>query len=342
MTKYTLETVPNRTIWVEGLVYDESQFDALINASVAYGAASENDVDASITIDFSSSTCTIIFIYGQPVERPPVYSAYYDIPALETALPSMNSTWIGFNELLSSFSQPQTRYNIYFLASLINFYPVFLFIISLCVFYLLKVLFITNICTNITSTGFKSRLSPSHGTRQCYRKPLLISKPRLRRRQARSTRPCPSSTRLCPHSLPSSPSHLVVLPLLTSLLCRRIVSFIPCFSLIRLFLIQKKREGALTKSIYTGLNVVIQWLDPSNDAGAVSALESFTARIQDSAKQHDVLLGYEFMNDAGFFQNTLASYGTESLATLKATARAYDVFDVFQRLQNNGFLLSKT
>jgi len=110
VTKYELETIPNRAIWFEGFTYDSSQFDALIEASVKYAAAAENDHNATITIDFSTSSCTIIFVYGQPVERPEVYSAFYDIPSIATVVKSTISTWIGFDELLSSFNQPGTRY----------------------------------------------------------------------------------------------------------------------------------------------------------------------------------------------------------------------------------------
>ena len=47
------------------------------------------------------------------------------------------------------------------------------------------------------------------------------------------------------------------------------------------------------------------------------------------------------MNDAGSFQDVIASYGAESVERLTAVSRSYDSHQVFQEIQNNGFLLSK-
>ncbi len=49
-----------------------------------------------------------------------------------------------------------------------------------------------------------------------------------------------------------------------------------------------------------------------------------------------------FMNDASRDQNPLASYGSESLARLKGVSKRYDPSQIFQALQNGGFLLSRT
>lgn len=46
-------------------------------------------------------------------------------------------------------------------------------------------------------------------------------------------------------------------------------------------------------------------------------------------------------NDASRDQNPLASYGAANVAKLKAVARKYDPSQVFQKLQNDGFLLWK-
>lgn len=47
------------------------------------------------------------------------------------------------------------------------------------------------------------------------------------------------------------------------------------------------------------------------------------------------------MNDAGYQQNPLASYGAANLNTLKSVSKKYDPKQVFQKLQNTGFLVSK-
>jgi hypothetical protein len=57
--------------------------------------------------------------------------------------------------------------------------------------------------------------------------------------------------------------------------------------------------------------------------------------------ERDIGIPFLYMNDAARDQNPLASYGSESLAKLKAVAKKYDPRHVFQTLQNGGFLLSR-
>ena len=45
------------------------------------------------------------------------------------------------------------------------------------------------------------------------------------------------------------------------------------------------------------------------------------------------------MNDAGYKQKVLKSFGAGNIAKLKRISRLYDPRQVFQKLQNNGFLL---
>lgn len=47
------------------------------------------------------------------------------------------------------------------------------------------------------------------------------------------------------------------------------------------------------------------------------------------------------MGDSSRDQNPLATYGTANLAKLKVAAKKYDPKEIFQTLQQSGFLLSK-
>jgi len=47
------------------------------------------------------------------------------------------------------------------------------------------------------------------------------------------------------------------------------------------------------------------------------------------------------MNDASRDQNPIAGYGAENVAKLKAVSEKYDPTQIFQVLQNDGFLLRK-
>ena len=63
--------------------------------------------------------------------------------------------------------------------------------------------------------------------------------------------------------------------------------------------------------------------------------------MRDAAKQSGGEIRFINMNDANAKQNVLKSYGDESLARLRAVSQAYDRQQVFQKLQSNGYLLSK-
>ncbi|KID89998.1 FAD binding domain-containing protein, partial [Metarhizium majus ARSEF 297] len=85
----------------------------------------------------------------------------------------------------------------------------------------------------------------------------------------------------------------------------------------------------------------ITWEHGVDDEKALAAINSYTKKVEDLAKSRGVYLEGKIMNDANFMQKVLASYGTENLDRMKAVSRRYDPLQVFQKLQNDGFLLSK-
>ncbi|KAI1659729.1 FAD-binding domain-containing protein [Daldinia decipiens] len=83
----------------------------------------------------------------------------------------------------------------------------------------------------------------------------------------------------------------------------------------------------------------ITWTDPTQDRAIWDISQRITERCTDAAKVKDLLLPYIFMNTAGKIQDVLNGYGTENVEHIKATAAKYDPEQVFQTLQNDGFLV---
>lgn len=83
---------------------------------------------------------------------------------------------------------------------------------------------------------------------------------------------------------------------------------------------------------------MITWTDPNHDQEATQRLQSLGQEIDASAQKLGTDLKFHYMNDAGSYQNVLGSYGT--LEAMRSVSRAYDPFQVFQRLQHGGFLLN--
>lgn len=91
----------------------------------------------------------------------------------------------------------------------------------------------------------------------------------------------------------------------------------------------------------SGWTTIVDWEGEENDVLARSVSADTVALYEELATQRGINLEFIFMNDASRDQNPLASYGSESVERLRCIALEYDPEQVFQRLQNGGFLLSR-
>ncbi|KAI2619334.1 FAD-binding domain-containing protein [Hypoxylon sp. NC1633] len=85
----------------------------------------------------------------------------------------------------------------------------------------------------------------------------------------------------------------------------------------------------------------ITWTDPTQDATIWNISQQITQRCTNATKAKGLDLPYLFMNTAGKTQNVLNSYGPANVAYIKSIAAKYDPGQVFQKLQNDGFLIRK-
>ena len=70
-------------------------------------------------------------------------------------------------------------------------------------------------------------------------------------------------------------------------------------------------------------------------------MQSLGKAVVELARANGVYLPNVYQNDANYDQSPLASFPAPNVARLKATSLTYDPDQMFQILQNNGFLLSK-
>ncbi|KAF1973574.1 FAD-binding domain-containing protein [Bimuria novae-zelandiae CBS 107.79] len=89
------------------------------------------------------------------------------------------------------------------------------------------------------------------------------------------------------------------------------------------------------------VGILAMWTDDSLDEIAHDQIRRFLDAVKGVAKRRDAYLELEFLNDASYEQNPLKSYGDESLEFMRKVAAKYNPGSVFQRLQPEGFLLSK-
>ncbi|KAK9775110.1 putative FAD-binding PCMH-type domain-containing protein [Seiridium cardinale] len=84
---------------------------------------------------------------------------------------------------------------------------------------------------------------------------------------------------------------------------------------------------------------VIQWQDDNFDDLAHEAIVRSGGAVREFAEKNGLLLDFEFLNDASWHQDPIASYGHTNVERLRQISRKYDPSRVFQELQNNGFRL---
>ena len=89
------------------------------------------------------------------------------------------------------------------------------------------------------------------------------------------------------------------------------------------------------------MGIIAQWTEDKDDAVARSQIAQLIKSIESTAKSRGKLLPFQFQNDAWKTQSPLRSYGSESLSYLQKTSKKYDPDQVFQKLQNGGFLISR-
>ena len=92
---------------------------------------------------------------------------------------------------------------------------------------------------------------------------------------------------------------------------------------------------------FTGLGFATTWTDAALNDVAIALTQQLIAAVSKLAFAGKELLALQFMNDGGYLQDPLKSYGSASLNNLKTVSKKYDPTQVFQKLQNSGFLVSR-
>lgn len=104
-------------------------------------------------------------------------------------------------------------------------------------------------------------------------------------------------------------------------------------------------SGRLRKCIMmispTGAHVTINWSSSEDDEAAEHLIRTIGLEIDDISSRRGSKVAYRFMNDAYDGQRVFSSYGQDNFRKLSDIRRQFDEDEVFQQLQNGGWLLSK-
>lgn len=86
---------------------------------------------------------------------------------------------------------------------------------------------------------------------------------------------------------------------------------------------------------------VVDWTNVQDDATVRGVSIATGQKWQQLGEERGLYVPFLFMNDASRDQDPLSLYGLDNLSKLKAISKKYDPAQVFKKLQNDGFLLSK-
>ncbi|MCJ1348031.1 hypothetical protein MMC31_006262 [Peltigera leucophlebia] len=85
---------------------------------------------------------------------------------------------------------------------------------------------------------------------------------------------------------------------------------------------------------------LVDWDNAKDDETVRAAVIATSDKWKELGEQRGSYVPFLFMNDGSREQSPLSLYGSANIAKLKAVSRKYDSSQLFQNLQNGGFLLS--
>ncbi|GMF77896.1 unnamed protein product [Aspergillus oryzae] len=83
VTKFDMMTIPSKH-WSEVRVYPITATDQILEAMMQYHAAIEADDKSSLIYNATHEVILLVFFYGEPVEHPPIFQPFYNIPHVAT------------------------------------------------------------------------------------------------------------------------------------------------------------------------------------------------------------------------------------------------------------------
>jgi len=86
----------------------------------------------------------------------------------------------------------------------------------------------------------------------------------------------------------------------------------------------------------------MDWSNPEDEAVVLEASRKIIDQAGTVGRKNETYLDFKYSNYCSRDQDPLASYGAESVSKLRSIVKEIDPRGVFQKLQNDGWLLSET
>ena len=104
---FTFKTIPLDKVWFESRLYTSDKNQRLLNALVTYQQKAINDTKADVIYQLSENASSpqsfVGFLYLDPIERPSIFSPFFEIPHFSTRI---NSTFGDLADLSAFYYYP--------------------------------------------------------------------------------------------------------------------------------------------------------------------------------------------------------------------------------------------
>ncbi|KAF2834216.1 FAD-binding domain-containing protein, partial [Patellaria atrata CBS 101060] len=104
VTRFDLATVPINNLWFQSTTHAPDQATAILEAFAEW--QNNDDPKGSTIIVITNTFCNIGLVYSAPVELPPCFRPFYDIPVLQTAVPSIKASVLNLSNIIAAASPP--------------------------------------------------------------------------------------------------------------------------------------------------------------------------------------------------------------------------------------------
>lgn len=95
-----LSTVPIRNIWYQLGLYSSEQVPDLIDAFAKWQVEGASDTRGSVGFLIGLETAFVGLFWDEPAVKPAPFAPFYDIPQIQPAAASLNSTLVSLTQQL--------------------------------------------------------------------------------------------------------------------------------------------------------------------------------------------------------------------------------------------------
>ena len=101
MTRFDLHTRPLHNVWYQSLLYNFSDYEAVLNATIQTQNNMENDSKAGFILNAGTGVFLIVMIYAEYSSGPAVFASFNSIKPVGTFAPATNGTIFSLSQTLA-------------------------------------------------------------------------------------------------------------------------------------------------------------------------------------------------------------------------------------------------